>query len=150
MSKEWEPPDIFAVLGCEYARDVLVAATDGPFSAREIAERCDASLPTVYRRIDVLEEYGFLAEHNEVREDGTHHSTFETRLDRITLHVEDDHIDVEPAFTSRLGEKFSAFWRDMERSGDAADRLHTSGHDIDDGTSSAGHGPGDAEGGTDG
>lgn len=147
MSKEWDPSDIFDVLGCEYAREVLVAADDGPLSAREIAERCEASLPTVYRRIDVLQEYGFVAEHDRVTADGTHHSAFETTLDRVTLHVEDDDITVEPSFTHRLGEKFRRFWRDMERGGDAADRLRFPDRDSDVGGSLGDGGTGESSDG---
>jgi len=62
VSAESEP-DLAAVVGSlddEYARSVLAATGREPTSATEIADRCDASVSTVYRRAERLQEVGLV------------------------------------------------------------------------------------------
>jgi hypothetical protein len=40
MSKEWEPENVFDVLGCEIARQILAVASLQPVSAAELAQHC--------------------------------------------------------------------------------------------------------------
>lgn len=54
-------------------------------SVKTLGEECDASLPTVYRRVDRLIACGLLAERTEVVADGHHFSKYEARLDRLTV-----------------------------------------------------------------
>jgi len=54
---ESSEPDLATVAGLlddEYARAVLAATSTQPKSATEIAEECDASVSTVYRRTERL------------------------------------------------------------------------------------------------
>jgi len=45
---------------------ILSAANVRPMSAKELEQICDVSLPTVYRRINVLVECGLLSEQQDV------------------------------------------------------------------------------------
>ncbi|MDX1748356.1 MAG: helix-turn-helix domain-containing protein [Halobacteriales archaeon] len=60
MSKEWDPETIFDVLGSEHARSILTVSSQEPMDAEALAEACDTSLPTVYRRVNALQEYDLL------------------------------------------------------------------------------------------
>jgi predicted transcriptional regulator len=98
---------VVSLLDDEYARSILTATSIEPMSAKELSERCDASLPTIYRRVEDLTEAGLLTERTRPRPDGHHYSVYAADLDRLTIDLEDG----EFAF-------------DLERrSEDVADRL---------------------------
>ncbi len=89
MSEEPSVEDLLAVLDDEYARPILVAASAEPQSAKALAEVCDASLPTVYRRLDTLAEYDLIAEQTELDDDGHHYSTYEATLQSVAIELEE-------------------------------------------------------------
>jgi hypothetical protein len=60
------PPEVFATLDDEYARDILVATKTERLSAKELSETCDMSRPTVSRRVNALVEQGLLDEYTHV------------------------------------------------------------------------------------
>lgn len=105
-----EDPDLETVVGLlddEYARDILTATSRQPMTANELSDRCDVSLPTVYRRVERLEAAGLLAEQTRPRPDGHHDTLYAATLDRLTVRLRDGNLEL-----------------DLERQGeDVADRL---------------------------
>jgi DNA-binding transcriptional ArsR family regulator len=95
QDREWDPETVFEVLGSELARRILALADAEPCSAETIAQRCDASLPTVYRRLNVLQKYDLVREQRAVDDDGTHFKTYETDLERICFVVDDGSFGVD-------------------------------------------------------
>ncbi|WP_324759993.1 ArsR/SmtB family transcription factor [Haloarcula sp. GH36] len=85
MDRDWDPETIFDVLGSEEVRRVLAAANLEPVSVQQLADGLDASEPTIYRRVDVCQEYDLLTEDTRVDEDGNHYKVYETNLERICL-----------------------------------------------------------------
>lgn len=85
------PPlsDVLDVLSDEHARTILVETSVRPMSAKELGERCDASLPTVYRRLERLLECDLLDERTRPRPDGNHHSVYAATLERFALELGD-------------------------------------------------------------
>jgi len=76
-------------------------------SAGTLSERCEASQPTVYRRLDDLRECELLVERTRPDPEGGHHRTvYATNLRRITVHLADGQFDL-----------------DVDRRGDMADRF---------------------------
>jgi DNA-binding transcriptional ArsR family regulator len=65
VPEEPTPADLFALLDDEYARAILAATSEQATSAPALAEACDASHPTIYRRIDRLKDQNLLAERTE-------------------------------------------------------------------------------------
>ena len=57
---EGESEDVLAILDDEYAKDILVETHAEPRSARRLAELCDASRSTIYRRIERLQAHDLL------------------------------------------------------------------------------------------
>lgn len=114
MSKQWEPDNVFDVLGDEYARQIVALASLEPVSAQDLADYCETSLPTVYRRLDILDEYDMIEEQVQVDDEGHHYKTFATSLDRVCFEVEEGsfHIDIE--LEKDLADRFGEFWRDLE------------------------------------
>ena len=137
MSKEWEPENVFDVLGSEIARQILALASLRPLSATELAEHCDVSEPTVYRRTQALEEYDMLDEQTVVDDDGHHYKQFRTNLKEARFRVEQGQFGIDIQLRKDYTDKFTDFWNDLEKgaqdvSKDAKDNsLHRDGSSSD-------------------
>ncbi|MFC6769579.1 ArsR/SmtB family transcription factor [Natrinema soli] len=82
-----EERELLALLDDEYARRILIAASEEPMSVERLTECCDASPPTIYRRIDRLTAAGYLDEYQELDPDGHHYKTYSTRLERVAIEI---------------------------------------------------------------
>lgn len=114
MTKEWEPETIFDVLGSERARRILSIASVRPVSADDLATAIDASLPTVYRRVNALLDYDLLKENTQIDAEGNHYKTYETNLQRICFEVADGGFTVDIQLRRDLVDQFEDFWSDLE------------------------------------
>jgi len=97
VSEETEP-DLGTVIGLlddEYARSVLTATSQEPMSATEIAETCDASVSTVYRRAERLREVGLVTERDRMRSDGHHDTVYVATLDALSVSLNDGDFEFE-------------------------------------------------------
>lgn len=94
MAREWDPKNVFDVFGHEEIRRILALADEEAMSAEELAERLSVSQPTVYRRINVCQEYGLLSEETRIDEEGNHYKVYETTLERISFEVDSGGFDV--------------------------------------------------------
>lgn len=72
----------------EYTRSILAETSGEPLSAQELVDRCDASPPTVYRRINRLQELEMLDEEQAIDPDGHHFRRFSARLERVTVELQ--------------------------------------------------------------
>jgi predicted ArsR family transcriptional regulator len=90
-------PEIISLLDDEYARAILIETSIEPLSASALAERCDASEPTVYRRIEQLKAHDLVVEQQELDPDGHHYKTFQTRVERVTVEIEDGDCTIDVA-----------------------------------------------------
>lgn len=79
--------EVLEVLSDEYTHTLLEALSDSPQPARSLVEDCDMSRPTVYRRLNRLQEYGLVRTTTEINPDGHHRKLFEATLDRLTVGI---------------------------------------------------------------
>ncbi|WP_255193311.1 winged helix-turn-helix domain-containing protein [Natronobeatus ordinarius] len=86
---------VFTLFGDDYVHELFEALEDGPATVDELTDRCRASRVTIYRRLNDLEELGFVRSRTKIRSDGNHCKVFRTvdRTVRITLSP--DGVDVE-------------------------------------------------------
>lgn len=89
MTRDDDIGGIAELLDDPYARDILAKTSREPMSAKTLSERCDVSLPTVYRRIERLQEHELLTDQQQLDPDGHHYKTYEARLERVTIDLED-------------------------------------------------------------
>lgn len=118
VTSEWNPQNVFDVLGSEEVRRILAFADDGPVSAQELADRLDASQPTIYRRINVCEEYDLLTEATRVDDEGNHRKVYQTNLQRACIEVADGGYDVTISLRHDLVDGVGDHRGDSERDGD--------------------------------
>jgi DNA-binding transcriptional ArsR family regulator len=90
---------VTAVLDDEYARSILAATSREALGAAELAERIDADVSTVYRRLDRLESLDLVTTRIDLRQDGHHAKRYRAQLRRVTVELRDGefHVAVERA-----------------------------------------------------
>lgn len=76
------------LLGDEYTRQVLETIADGPMGGREIAEATSISRPTVYRRLNRLQELGLVETSMALCADGNHHKQYRAVLETANLRLD--------------------------------------------------------------
>lgn len=88
---------VTAVLDDEYARSILAATSREALGATELAERIDADVSTVYRRLDRLESLDLVTTSIDLRRDAHHAKRYRARLQRVTVELHDGefHVAVE-------------------------------------------------------
>jgi len=105
--------EILDTIGDQHARRVLAAISREPHSAKELAEECDLSLPTVYRRIELLEEYDLVTDHTLVAEDGNHYKVYESNFESTVISLEDEEYKVRIYREENLPDRFGQLWDEL-------------------------------------
>lgn len=102
MTDAWEAETLFDVLERETARRILALTAVESLSAQELAARTEESEPTIYRRLDVLEEFDLLEEVTRIDEDGNHYTEYETNLASVTFELEDGGFTIDVTYRRDL------------------------------------------------
>lgn len=110
-----ESPDLETVVGLmddDYARAILRETSVEALSAGELADRCDASRQTVYRRLDSLQEAGLVTEQTRPREDGHHDAVYAATLDRLSIELREGTFEFElEQSESNAADELTRLWR---------------------------------------
>lgn len=101
---------ILDALGDCQARRILRAISSEALSAKEIGERLELSLPTVYRRLDTLESCDLVEARILVAENGNHYKVFECDFESTVVTLNDEQFDAEVYHSGALPERFSNLW----------------------------------------
>lgn len=113
MSNQWDPGGIFEVLASEESQRILAAASVRPLSAKEFEQLCDASLPTIYRRIAVLVEYDLLSEEQVIDPNTQQSKQYHTDLQSLTVTVDDGDFTVNVEIQKDAVDKFGKLFEDL-------------------------------------
>jgi len=105
--------EILDTIGDGHARRVLAAISREPKSAKELAEECDLSLPTVYRRIEDLDEYELVKDRTLVADDGNHYKVYESNFESTVISLEDDEYRVRIYREENLPDRFNKLWDEL-------------------------------------
>ena len=108
-----EDAELLSLLDDEYARAILIETSKEPMSADALTERCDASPPTVYRRIDRLDEHDLVEAEQELDPDGHHYKTYAARLERVTIELEDGDLTVAVDRTEDAADRFTRLYEEL-------------------------------------
>lgn len=106
-----DDPDIEIVadlLEDQTVREILVETSREPMSARTLKNRCDASGPTIYRRLERLRDVDFVVEQTRPDPDGGHHrQVYAPNLDRIVIDLNEGDLSIEIARRERMADRFT-------------------------------------------
>lgn len=105
--------EIMNTIGDQHARHVLAAISREPKSAKDLAGECDMSLPTVYRRIEMLNEYDLITERTLVADDGNHYKVYESNFESTVISLRDDEYRVRIYREENLPDRFSQLWDEL-------------------------------------
>jgi len=95
-----EPPETLELLADPYARELLIELSHGPCCGRSLAEACSFSRPTVYRRLNRLEDAGLVEAETRLAADGNHCKEFTLVRDSLAVTIEDGAITVTARSTT--------------------------------------------------
>lgn len=96
---ELSPHALLDVLDADYTEAILEAIHEDAKPARALVEECGASRPTIYRRLNTLQEAGLVESRMTLERDGHHRTVFEARFDSISIDVADDGLSVSVSRT---------------------------------------------------
>lgn len=86
-------------------------------SAKELADICDRSLATVYRRVQAMEDYDLLSEELARDPDGTQYNEYKSDLNEITISVDEGRLNVNIDIEKDTVDQFAGLIEDLEMSG---------------------------------
>lgn len=104
---------ILNTIGDEHARTVLAAISREPRSAKELSGACDLSLPTIYRRLELLQEHDLVTERTVVAEDGNHYNVYDCNFDSTVITLEDDEYQVRIYRKENVPDRFKQLWDEL-------------------------------------
>jgi DNA-binding HxlR family transcriptional regulator len=84
-----EGTEILDLLGDKYTARILEALSVESRPARELVSVCEMSRPTVYRRLERLENHDLVSTDTTIDSDGHHRKVFATILERVTIELAD-------------------------------------------------------------
>jgi DNA-binding transcriptional ArsR family regulator len=106
--------DVLDTMGDDYARQILAALSDEARPAKGLAEVCDISLPTVYRRLEQLEGQQLVTSRTETDDDGNEFQLYECNFESTVISLDDDEYDVRIYRNKNLPGRFSQLWDDLQ------------------------------------
>ncbi|WP_327050876.1 helix-turn-helix domain-containing protein [Halomicrococcus gelatinilyticus] len=102
--------ELLELLDDEYARTILVETHEEPMAADALADACDASPSTVYRRIERLKDQRLLEAEQRLDPDGHHHEVYSACLQRATVEVTTDGFQLEVDRTEDPADRFTKLY----------------------------------------
>lgn len=115
MSDERPIEEILDTMGDQHARRLLIALSRDQLSAKDLSSETGLSLPTIYRRIEMLKEHDLVSERTIVAEDGNHYRVFECNFNSTLIRLSEDEFDVRIYRTENLPDRFDNLWEDLSR-----------------------------------
>jgi DNA-binding transcriptional ArsR family regulator len=116
MSEEEEPDleSVASLLEDETVREILTRTSLEPMSAHRLKDHCDASGPTIYRRLERLREAEFVVERTRPDPDGGHHrQVYSPNFDRITIELEEGALSIQIKRREAMTDRFTRLVEEM-------------------------------------
>lgn len=111
-----KPSEILELLGYDYVREILVATSQEPMSAKDLGDELGADLSTIYRHTENMAEHNLLTEKTRISEDGSHHSVYVANVDHIDIDIDNDKLTVDITVRESPAERFTRVWDDIRES----------------------------------
>jgi predicted transcriptional regulator len=106
-----EDPDVETVAGLledETVRVILTETSIEPMSASTLSERCDASEPTIYRRLEELRACDLVEQRTRPDPDGGHHhNVYAPTLQRAIVELEEGALTLDVDRREDMADRFT-------------------------------------------
>lgn len=113
MGEECDVETIGSVLEDAVARSILVHARTESLSASALADRCDVSTVTIYRRLETLREHDLVVASTIPERDGNHYKVYRTNVRRLTVSLTDEGFDLEIERSDTPADRFTRLIEEM-------------------------------------
>ncbi|OVE84240.1 winged helix-turn-helix domain-containing protein [Natronolimnobius baerhuensis] len=107
MSEECDVETIGSVLEDAVARSILVHAQSDPVSASALADHCDVSTVTIYRRLETLREHDLVVASTVPERDGNHYKVYKTNVRRLSVTLTEDGFELSIERTDTPADRFT-------------------------------------------
>lgn len=97
------------LLADEVVRTILETTVEEWLSADALADQCEVSPTTVYRRLEDLVEYDLVAVRTEPDDEGHHYKVYTARLDQAVLDLTTEGFEVRVTRRQRMADRFTEF-----------------------------------------
>jgi DNA-binding transcriptional ArsR family regulator len=108
-----DDPDIASIAGLledDTVREILTQTSLEPMSARTLKEQCEASGPTIYRRLEQLRDCDLVVEQTRPDPDSGHHrQVYAPNLDRIIIDLEAGDLSIQVERAEPMADRFTRF-----------------------------------------
>lgn len=104
---------VLDTIGDKCSRDILVALARRPRSVKELAGDLDYSRPTIYRRVNRLQESDMVRERTLVANDGNHYNIYECNFDSTVIALKDEEYKVRIYRKENLPDRFGQLWDEL-------------------------------------
>lgn len=105
---------ILDLLSDDVVKSILTVTDQRAMSAQSLEAHCDASLATIYRRIEELLELGLLREQMEFQADGNHYKMFQSNLERLSVSLDDGDLEIDVDRRDDAPDRFRTVWDAMQ------------------------------------
>lgn len=107
---------VFNVLSDETARRIFTRIHECPQSAKDLQDTCSASLKTVYRRLENLQEAGLVSPVEQVDKEGTHYTVYATAVEEVEISVKpgDSSVEIEIHEDDNV-DQFVSVWSELQK-----------------------------------
>lgn len=114
VSEDADLETVAGLLEDETARTILTETSQEPMSANTLQERCTASGPTIYRRLERLRECDLLVEQTRPDPSGGHHRTvYAPNLRRVTVELADGEFTLRIDRREDMADRFTRLIEEM-------------------------------------
>lgn len=113
MTEEGDVEAFGEVLADGTSRAILVEARGEPLSASELADRCNVSGPTVYRRLERLQEQDLVETRTRLDPDGHHQEVHVATLDRAVVDLLDEGFDLDVSRRESMADRFTRLIKEI-------------------------------------
>jgi len=96
--------EVLSLLADDYVQSILDTLTDGEKTATEIADRCEASTVTIYRRLNRLEAAGLVTTTTQIAADGNHCTTYCARSASVAISISEAGLTGDLTVASTAGD----------------------------------------------
>lgn len=105
--------EVVGLLEDDVARTILAATSVDAMSAGDLADRCDVSEPTVYRRLERLRAADLVAEGTELDPGGDHYTVYRARFRRLLVELQRGEYDVDIDLAEDPADRFTRLFEEM-------------------------------------
>jgi DNA-binding transcriptional ArsR family regulator len=105
---------VASLLEDETVREILTRTSVEPMSARQLKDHCDASGPTIYRRLERLRDADLVVKQTRPDTDEGHHrQVYAPNVERIVVELDEGSLSIDVKRHETMADRFTRLIEDV-------------------------------------